>query len=190
MIRSKIVPAAMIAALSLGSAATALAATGESEGSREIAAVLDAGTPIADAVAAAEQRTGGKALKAGIEAEDKASLYKITTVSKDRVTEVFVDPATGKVVRTEDEGMIDKLFGEDDDAGLVKARATLVSAIAAAEQKVGGKAVEAGFDGEDSAARFEVEVVRGKIVQKVIVDGTSGRAVKVLPASEDENDAD
>lgn len=193
MFRSRFLATTMAAVIGLGMAGTALAAAGENENGLEIAAVLGAKTSVAQAIAAAEQHTGGRAMKIDIHKEKGAYLYEVKTVSKDNVAEVFVDPASGQVVRTEDEGLIAKALDREDQDELSKLAAsstTLAAAIATAEQHTGGKAIEASFDNEDGAVLFEVEVAKDNAVHKVMIDSANGKVLKVATAEEGEHDED
>lgn len=192
MFRSKTLPAAMAAMIALGAAGTAFASPGEN--SREIAAVLGAKTSITQAIAIAERQSGGRAMKIGVEKKNGAFLYEVKTVSKDRITEVVIDPASGKVVGTEGEGLIARMFnGEDQDelAKLDASPTTLAAAIATAERQIGGQAIEASVDDEDNTVRFEVEVARDNALHKVMIDGATGKVMTVaLAESEDDDDDD
>jgi uncharacterized membrane protein YkoI len=59
------------------------------------------------------------------------------------------------------------------------AKITLTEAIKAAEQKTGGKAMEAEVDDESNAVQFEVEVLKDGKIHEVIVDGLTGKVLKV-----------
>jgi len=194
MIRSKILPATMAAVFALGTAGAAFASSGEHGDGREIAAVLDAKISVAEAIAAAEQHSGGRAMKIDIDDENGAYLFEVKTVSKEKITEIFVDPASGKVVRSDDEGLIARIFDREDQDELAKLAAsptTLAAAIATAEQHTGGKAIEARVDDDDdNAMSFKVEVAKDNAVHKVIVDGATGKVVKVKTADHDEDDDD
>lgn len=193
MFRSKMLPATMAAVIAIGATGAALAATGENENGQEMTAVLGAKTSIAQAIAAAEQQTGGRAMKVDIQKDNGAYLYEVKTVSKDKVAEVFIDPTSGQVVRTDDEGLIAKVFDREDQdefAKLTGSSATLAAAIATAEQHTSGKAIEASFDNEDGTMRFEVEVAKDNAMHKVTIDSASGKVLKVLPAEDGEHDED
>ncbi len=60
-----------------------------------------------------------------------------------------------------------------------QAKISLAEAINAAEQKTGGKAMEAEIDDESGAIQFEIEVVKDGKIHKVIVDGKTGNVLKV-----------
>ncbi|MEQ8693971.1 MAG: PepSY domain-containing protein [Gammaproteobacteria bacterium] len=193
MLRSKIIPATMAAVIALGVTGGAFAASGGSDNTQEIAAALGAKTSITQAIAAAEQQTGGRALKIGLEMEKGSYLYEITTASKDKIAEVSVDPTSGKVVRTDDKGLIARFFDSEDRGKLSELTAsptTLAAAIAAAEQHTGGKAIEASFDDEDGSVQFEIEVAKDGLVHKVQIDSASGKVLKVAAAEAGEHDED
>lgn len=193
MFRSKIFPAAMAAAIAVGAAGTAFASSGENENDREIAAALGAKTSITEAIAAAEQQSGGRAMEVDVEKENGAFLYEVKTVSNDKITEILIDPASGKVLRTDDEGLIARILDREDQDELAKLTAsstTLAAAIATAEQQTGGTAVEASFDGEDGATLFEVEVAKDNAVHKVRVDSATGKVMKASVAEHEDDDAD
>ena len=60
-----------------------------------------------------------------------------------------------------------------------QAKITLTEAIKAAEQKTGGKAMEAEVDDESNTVQFEVEVLKEGKIHEVIVDGLTGKVLKV-----------
>ena len=64
-----------------------------------------------------------------------------------------------------------KLFGQ--------AKITLTEAIKAAEQKTGGKAMEAEVDDESNTVQFEIEVLKDGKIHEVLVDGITGKVLKV-----------
>nr|SPS06008.1 conserved exported protein of unknown function [Candidatus Nitrotoga fabula] len=59
------------------------------------------------------------------------------------------------------------------------AKISLSEAIKAAEQKIGGKAIEAELDDESETVQFEVEVLKDGKIHKVMVDGETGHVLKV-----------
>ena len=193
MSRSKLIPATMAAIIALATAGAALAATGEQENTAEMSAILGAKTSLAEAIATAEKQTGGRAMRVDLEHKKGAYLYFVKTVSKDKVTEVFIDPASGKVTRTEDEGLIAKVFDTEDRSefkNLAGSSVTLGSAVATAEHDTGGKAVDARFENEEGKMRYEVEVAKNNAIQKVVIDSASGKVLKVVTAEEGEHSED
>jgi len=127
-------------------------------------------TSLAQAVRAAEQQTGGRARKAEMERNPGTYVYEIKTVSKEKSVKVFVDPASGSVVRTVTPGVISSLshvFDRKDQlkeqAALARLEASpmsLVSAIESAERESGGRAVEAALASLYGSTLFEVKVVK------------------------------
>ncbi len=60
-----------------------------------------------------------------------------------------------------------------------QAKISLSEAIKAAEQKTGGKAMEADINDESSTVQFEIEVIKDGKVHNVLVDGKTGNVLKV-----------
>ncbi len=67
-------------------------------------------------------------------------------------------------------------------AALSAAKISLNQAIATAEQKVGGKAINGGLNNENGVMTYGVEVVdKANTVQTVLVDLNTGGVVKIVP---------
>ena len=60
-----------------------------------------------------------------------------------------------------------------------QAKISLTEAIKVAEQKVGGKAMEAEVDDESNTVQFEVEILKDGKIHEVMVDGKTGKVLKV-----------
>lgn len=102
MFRSKIVPVAMATLIAIGGAGVIHAATkskGASE-SQEITAIEQAKTSLPQAVAAAEQQTGGKAVSASLEDRNGVVAYEVEVASGGKLQKVVVNADTGKVTDT------------------------------------------------------------------------------------------
>lgn len=191
MFHFKVIPAALAAVVALGATQAAFAKSEEHENGKEIAAVLGAKTSVAQAIAAAEQKTGGRAMKIDVEKEKGAYLYEVKTVAKDKISEVFVDLVSGQVTRTDDEGLIARIFDREDRDELAKLAAlptTLAAAIATAEQHTNGKAIEARFDDENGALLFKIEIAKDNTTQRVKIDSATGKVVKVSAAEDGEHE--
>lgn len=191
--RSAFVIPALAAMLGFGSVGTALAASDEHENGKEIEAVLGAKTTLGQAVTVAEQRTTGRALSANAEKEKSGYVYEVKTLAKDKIAIVIVDPATGTIVRSGKEGLIDRIFDQAEGRELQKFASspiTLPEAIGTAEQQTGGKAIEARYENEDGNPVLKVEVAKDSHVQKVKIDGTTGKAIEVSANENDEHDDD
>lgn len=70
-----------------------------------------------------------------------------------------------------------------------QAKITLTEAIKAAEQKTGGKAIEAEIDDESNKVQFEIEILKDGKIHEVIVDGKTGKVLKVS-LDDEANDSD
>ena len=97
--------------------------------------------------------------------------------------------ALGSVVGTAFAGTNDNA---QEMAALSGAKTSLNQAIATAEQKVGGKAINGGLNNENGVMTYAVEVVdKGNAVQTVLVDLNTGGVTKVAPAdTESEGNAE
>lgn len=187
----RILSAAFAAAMTLCASGAAFADSGEEDDGQELAAVLDASTSITQAIATAEQQTGGQAVKVDVDDDGGAYLYEVKIISQDKIIRVYVDMDSSQVVRTDEEGLLSRLLNGDDKdalAGLMASPTTLASAIATAEQHTGGKAIEASFDDESDATQLEVAVAANNVVQQVMIDRTTGEVLAVNAADSDEDD--
>jgi uncharacterized membrane protein YkoI len=101
MFRSKLMPMAMASMLAISAVGAGVAAAKSKEigEQNEISAVLNAKTSLAQAIAAAEQHTGGKAVGAGIQDQDGALAYEIEIANGDTVQQVLVELDSGKVIK-------------------------------------------------------------------------------------------
>lgn len=175
---------AIAALLGLDGAASAQASGAENE--NEGAAASTAMVSAAEAIAAAEKATGGRAVKLDIESENGAYLYEIRTATQDKVKNAFVDPATGKIVPTEDKGLIASVFEGEDWGALAKLqgfKTTLATAVATVEQQAGGKTLEAEYGDEDDKPISEAKVVKDSVTPRVEIDAASGKVTKVSGAT-------
>ena len=60
-----------------------------------------------------------------------------------------------------------------------QAKISLIKAIKAAEKKTGGKALEAELDDGSSTVQFEITILKNGKIYEVIVDGKTGKVLKV-----------
>ena len=73
---------------------------------------------------------------------------------------------------------------EEATLSIDNAKFSMAQAATTAERYVGGKAVHAEFERHKNWSTFDIEVVKDKIVMKVIVDPTSGQ---VISSAEDKD---
>jgi uncharacterized membrane protein YkoI len=141
-------------------------------------------TSLAQAVRIAEQRTSGHARKVEIENERGIDVYEIKTVAKDKGACVYVEIATGRVVRVEGSGFLENVFDREDrweeQAALARLEASsmnLAAAIEAAEKETGARAVEAWMYDQYGSMAFEVGVVKDWVKQQVLIDPATARVI-------------
>lgn len=120
MFRKTIIPAALtvlIAASAVGGTAYAAGKehVGKDEDGREITAILDAKNSLAQAIAAAEQETGGKAIDAELESNNNTMLFEVEVVKDKTVSHVLVDPQSGKVLKIAAADAAGEHEDEDED---------------------------------------------------------------------------
>ncbi len=157
-------------------------------------------TSLAQAVRVAEQQTGGRARKAEMERTRGTYVYEIKTVSKEKSAKVFVDPASGNVVRVDTPGVfssIGDVFDRDDQrkdqaalARLEVSSMTLGGAIEAAERNTGGRAVKAALGSLYGSTLFEVSVVKDFTTHTLVVDPATAKVVTVPPRGKGKDDDD
>jgi uncharacterized membrane protein YkoI len=101
MLRSRVFPLALAAGMALAGTGAACAGNGDGEMSpqKEIDAVLGAKTSMSQAIAPAEQATGGKAFSAGIDDKDGVLTYEVKTAKTGALQMVRVDINAGNVVK-------------------------------------------------------------------------------------------
>jgi uncharacterized membrane protein YkoI len=147
-------------------------------------------TSLAQAVRAAEQRSGGRARKVEMETNKGVEVYEIKTVSKDKSTKVMIDPTTGNIVRVDGSGFLffdgdDKQEDQADLARLEASPLTLAAAIEMAEKETSARAIEAAMMSMYGSTLFEVRVVKDWTMHKVWVDPSTS---KVTPVPQEHDD--
>lgn len=115
MIRSRILPAAMAAILIVGAAGATYAGTDRHEmtDAQEAATILAAGTSLSQAIAIAEQRTGGTAIESALEQHGGIVAYEVRTAKDGTIQTVLVSPDSGKVLKVAADGQGGD-HGDDD----------------------------------------------------------------------------
>jgi uncharacterized membrane protein YkoI len=79
---------------------------------------------------------------------------------------------------------------ERESAIIADAKITMAQAIAAAENQVGGKAVETGIEDENGTVAFEVEVLKDGQRHTVLVDPQSGEVIKTTMSDNEDTESD
>lgn len=131
---------------------------------------------LAQAIEVAESKGPGRAVGAGFKVAGGTAQYEIKLLASDgKLVEHHVDADSGQVVKSEDHP-IEAFFTRLKPADLHSARTTLRQAVAAAEEKAGGKASEAEVSRDGNSIRYEVAVVADGRVRRAQV-GEDGVAV-------------
>lgn len=146
---------------------------------RDIQAMNNAKLSLAQAIEAAEKQGQGRAIEAGFEAKDGTGQYEIKVLSQDKLTKYKLDANTGQVRETENEP-IERHLTRLKPQDLQSAQVTLTQAIATAEQRVGGKAIDAEVEREADRVEYEVTVARTDgTTQKAKINGVNGQVTSV-----------
>lgn len=149
----------------------------EHENKAELQAFGKVQVPITQAIQAAEQHSHGKALDASFEDRNGKPAYRVKTYKSGSVWEGAVDANTGKVTgqgKTTPESKLDA----EDKAELVAfkgAKVSLTDAVRTAEQKDGGKAIDAGLEARNGGVAYELELVKSGAISTATVDPQSGK---------------
>jgi len=182
--------AAIIIAAAVGTAGAALANPATDEHS-EVAALESARTAPADAVRAAEARTGGRAVEMGLEKKGTAAAYyEVLVAMPAGISEVHLDPSTGAVQSASKPGSLAvEGVRPDQVAQVTAAPVTLADAITAAEQKAGGRTLEAGYAFVDGKAMARVEVAASGGLQQVTIDAHDASKATLAAASDGDGES-
>lgn len=128
--------------------------------SSEFQALRAAKVSLAKAIETAEQRGKGRAIEADFEANDGGGHYEIKVLGNDgSLVEHFIDANSGEVTKSENQPF-ERYFTRLKPADFQNAHTSLKQAIAAAEQKTGGKVIEAEVDHEGDTIGYDLRVVR------------------------------
>lgn len=102
MIRRKLLTAALAGVIVSGAIAGSVAAYARNneQATDEAAIMANAKITMTQAIAAAEQQAGGKAVGTGIEDQDGTVYFEVQVIKDGARQKVLVDPQTGKVVKT------------------------------------------------------------------------------------------
>jgi len=176
--------------LSLGGigTSTAFAGTNFWDGGdhQDLASVLNASTSLIQAIGVAEQKTGAKAFKIDLNEDNGLISYEIKSVKDGKIFITTINSTTGKILKSEGEGILGNFFNEGDSGELDKfahSSMTLTQVIGTAEKQLGGTAVEAGFEDEDKSAAnsmaIRVKIAKESSFQTVFVDVAANTVVDV-----------
>jgi uncharacterized membrane protein YkoI len=157
-------------------------------GVQEVASAVTARTSAAEAVAAAERQTRGHAFEVGYEQHG----FHVQVITGDgKLSDIAVDPISGKVQHIDPEGLVSRLFDADDhsEAGkLSLAKLSLPQAITATERQTSRKAIAARFETNHGKIRYEVRVANGTKEHQITIDAATGKLLAADNAQSDEHD--
>jgi uncharacterized membrane protein YkoI len=145
-------------------------------------AISQANVKLPDAIATAEQQAGGgHVVKAEFKVQGEGAGYYDVRVlgANNTVTDYRVDGETGKVTRANMVSTHGPVNGIDPEA-LHNVQTTLSSAIAAAEESSGGKAISVDTDHGGGQVRYSIKVAKADgTSEKVTVNGSNGKVATV-----------
>jgi uncharacterized membrane protein YkoI len=134
-----------------------------------------------DAVKAAEQKTGGKALDATFDANGPAPVYNVMIFQNGSIVGIAVDPMSGNTTMGSSGGAALDSAGQAQAASMQNANVSLGQATQRAEQQTNGKAIGAGVAQAGGATAYLIDVVANGAVKHVLVDPSTGAVHVVTP---------
>ncbi len=182
----------LITLLTAGSVSVAALASGAAFASNdgkdqaEIQAFLNASQDITAAIGAAETASGGKAVAAEFDEHKGTGFYEVDTIANGKQVSVDIDAASGKVIKTEDEGDISRA-DDDDITDAAQLGAPLAQLVATAEKNGAGKvmAISAEHEGGKTGL-IEVELANADGTTQEFAMAADGTMTKII----DDEDAD
>jgi uncharacterized membrane protein YkoI len=145
-------------------------------------AISQANVKLPDAIATAERHAGrGHVVKAEFKVKGEgAGFYDIRVLGADNaVTDYRVDGETGKITRANLISTHGPVNGIDPEA-LQNVQTPLSSAITAAEESSGGKAISVDTDHGGGQVRYSIKVAKADgSITKVTVNGSNGKVAAV-----------
>ena len=189
MKRKQIMTAAAAGLISLtafGGAASAAGTTQNDGDHAEVQAFLNAPTSMTAAIKAAEAASGGKAFAAEFDESKGTSFYEVDTLNGDKILSVKIDPASGKVIESKDEGPMSKQGDDDDFVDPAAMKVALTDLVAKAEAEQGGKVMAIGFEGEDGKTQgVEIELAKPDgSTHDVLFDPASGKMTAMVDSQD------
>lgn len=138
----------------------AFANTQSGDDKAEVQAFLGGAQNISAAIGAAEAASGGKAVAAEFDQKNDLAFYEVDTIANGKQVSVEIDAASGKVIKSEDEGDIANA-DEDDIVDPAQLGAPLADLVAKAEQQSQAKVMSISAEHEaGQAGLIEVEVAK------------------------------
>lgn len=133
---------------------------------------------LSQAIATVQKKTGGKITNAAFEAQGSKPGYVVTAFADGKFTAMWVDPATGMATDITKPSSTEAAIETQDKADastLNGAKTDLAQAVSMAEQKAGGKAMDAGLQKHDMKVAISVDVLRDGKMSTYWVDPEAGK---------------
>ncbi len=149
------------------------------ESPAEIQAFNAAKLSLPQAIAAVQKQSHGKVLDMTFETKSGTPMYDATVWANNAEQMWSVDANTGKVTKSTEAPMPQAKLDQQDKTelhGVKSAKIDLSQAVRAAEQKSGGKAIDAGIQASNGIASYDVQTVKGGAVQAFTVNPQNGMA--------------
>jgi uncharacterized membrane protein YkoI len=156
----------------------------EHENKVELKTFDQAKISLADAIAAAEKSSSGKALGASFEDFHGKPAFHIRTTHRNGIWEGMVDAASGQVIgqgKTTPQNKIDR-EDQAEISAVEGGKTTLAAAVRTAEQKLSGKAMDAEVEERGGKVVYDVEILANGAVKKTSIDLSTGQAVSDAPS--------
>jgi uncharacterized membrane protein YkoI len=170
--KSVLIMTAVSSILAIGAAQASDSARHEAE------SINKAKVSMTDAIRTAEKEGNGQAISAEYEFKNgNPAYYEVKVLSTDgqKLTKYELSPVTGKVKDANDEKFA-KLFTRLQPNAIAAAPTSLTHAIATAETRAGGKAVDAEIDRDGDQVQYTIKVVKiDGDSEKVKVNGSDGK---------------
>ena len=144
----------------------------------DVRALEKAKVSLTQAIDIAARQGNGIAIDAEFEEDDGRGTYEVKVLGEGTLVTYTLDAESGSVTDTENE-RIEQYFTRLKPADLRDARTTLGQAIGMAEQRAGGKAMDAEVEREGDHVEYEVTVARPDgSAQEIRINGTSGQVAE------------
>ena len=136
-----------------------LAAPAFATDKEDVQALNQAKVSLTQAIETAAKQGNGKAIDAEFEVKNGVGQYEIKVLGPDKLMEYRLDANSGQITGSEEE-RFEKYFTRMKPEDLRNARTSLVEAVGIAEQRLGGKAIEAEAEREGDHVQYEVKVAK------------------------------
>jgi len=134
---------------------------------------------VSQVIAGVEKEENGRVVFFKIKREEDNPLqYKMKILKEGKVFEAKVDPKSGKVLKTESEGLF-SYFSDDREKIPSSAKLSLKDAISIVEKQYGGKALRGAFERNSGMEMFRIRMANTEGAFTVMVDANTGELFRV-----------